>query len=110
MNKQTGSRRFALHWPHFIVLVNNTIIGNGDNLELTFKHALPKEIEMLRLADKIELVKRQGVMMKGTKIRVLSKTIKTNKMPDIPGFIQAMKDMGAKVSMKGKTILVDLRI
>ncbi len=55
MNNLTGPRRFTLHWPHFIVLVNNTIIGNGDNLELTFKHALPKEIEMLRVADKIEL-------------------------------------------------------
>ena len=43
-------------------------------------------------------------------IPILSKTIKANKMPDISGFIQAMKDMGAKVSMKGKTILIDLRI
>ena len=43
-------KRVTLHWPHFIVLVNNTIIGNGDNLELTFKHALPKEIEMLKPA------------------------------------------------------------
>jgi len=46
-------KQFALHWPRFIVLVNNTIVGNGDNLKLTFKHALPKEIEMLRSADKI---------------------------------------------------------
>ena len=33
-------------------------------------------------------------------IPVLSKTIKTTKMPDIRGFIQAMKDMGVKVSVK----------
>ncbi|MBA7632309.1 hypothetical protein ES703_39852 [subsurface metagenome] len=43
------------------------------------------------------------------KITILSKTIRTNRMPDIPGFIQAMKDMGAKVSMKGRAIVVDLR-
>ncbi|GAI95867.1 unnamed protein product [marine sediment metagenome] len=43
------------------------------------------------------------------KITVLSKTIKTNRMPDIPGFIQAMKDMGAKVSTKEGTTVVDLR-
>ena len=47
--------------------------------------------------------------MKGTTITVLSKTIKTNKMPDISGFIQAMKDMGAKVSAKDRTIVIDLR-
>lgn len=46
---------------------------------------------------------------KGTAITVLSRTIKTNKMPDIGGFIQAMKDMGGKVSMKGRTIVIDLR-
>jgi len=53
-----GTSQFVLHWPRFIVLVNNTIVGNGDSLKLTFKHALDKEIEMLRSADKIELVKR----------------------------------------------------
>jgi len=47
--------------------------------------------------------------MKGMTITVLSKTIKTNKMPDISGFIQAMKDMGAKVSTKDRTIVIDLR-
>ena len=46
---------------------------------------------------------------KGTTITVLSKTIKTTKMPDVPGFIQAMKDMGAKASMKEGTIVIDLR-
>lgn len=47
--------------------------------------------------------------MKGIKITVLSKTIKTNKMPDIGGFIQAMKDMGAKVSTREDgTIVIDL--
>ena len=40
-------------------------------------------------------------------ITVLSKTIKTDKLPDIRGFIQAMKDMGAKVSMKEGTIVID---
>ena len=42
-------------------------------------------------------------------IPVLSKTIKTNKMPDVGSFIQAMKDMGAKVSMKDGTTVIDLR-
>ncbi len=48
-------------------------------------------------------------MSKERVITVLSKTVKTSKMPDVPGFIQAMKDMGGKVSMKGKTIVIDLR-
>lgn len=42
-------------------------------------------------------------------IPVLSKTIKTNRMPDVGGFIKAMKDIGAKVSMKEGTIVIDLR-
>ncbi len=41
-------------------------------------------------------------------IPVLSKTIKTNRVPDVGGFIKAMKDMGAKVSMKDETIVIDL--
>ncbi|GAI76452.1 unnamed protein product [marine sediment metagenome] len=41
-------------------------------------------------------------------IPILSKTIKTNKMPDISGFIQDMRGMGAKVSMKDRTIVIDL--
>lgn len=47
---------------------------------------------------------------KGTTITVLSKTVKTSRMPDVPGFIQAMKDMGAKASVKDGTIVVDLRL
>ncbi|GAI67589.1 unnamed protein product [marine sediment metagenome] len=43
------------------------------------------------------------------KITVLSKIIKTDKMPDVHGFIQAMKNMGAKVSTKEGTIVIDLR-
>ncbi|GAI63942.1 unnamed protein product [marine sediment metagenome] len=43
------------------------------------------------------------------KITVLSKTIKTDKMPDVHGFTQSMKDMGAKVSTKEGTIVIDLR-
>jgi len=43
-------------------------------------------------------------------IPVLSKTIKTNRMPDVNGFIQAMKDMGAKVSVKEGTIVIDLHL
>lgn len=43
------------------------------------------------------------------KITVLSKTIKTDKLPDVDGFIQDMKDMGAKVSTKEGTIVIDLR-
>jgi len=50
------------------------------------------------------------VSKKGTTITVLSRTIKTNKMPDIGGFIQAMKDMGGKVSMKEGTTVIDLRV
>ena len=42
-------------------------------------------------------------------IPILSKTVKTNKLPDISGFIKAMKDMGAKVSRKNRTIVIDLR-
>ncbi len=42
-------------------------------------------------------------------IPILSQTIKTNKMPDISGFIQAMKAMGAKVSTKEGTLVIDLR-
>ncbi|MBA7592022.1 hypothetical protein ES708_34194 [subsurface metagenome] len=53
--------------------------------------------------------KEVKVSKKGTTIAVLSRTIKTKKMPDIPGFIQAMKDMGGKVSMKEGTIVIDLR-
>ncbi|MBA7641342.1 hypothetical protein ES703_49019 [subsurface metagenome] len=48
--------------------------------------------------------------MPETMIPILSKTIKTTKMPDINGFIQAMKDMGAKVSTKEGTIVIDLKI
>ena len=58
-NEITGPGRFTLRWPQFVVVVNNTIIGTGDNLELTFRHALPKEIEMLELTDRIEMVKRE---------------------------------------------------
>ena len=47
---------------------------------------------------------------KGTTITVLSKTIKTTKMPDVPGFIQAMRDLDAKVSVKDKAIVIDLRL
>lgn len=36
------------------------------------------------------------------------KTIKTNKMPDIAGFVEAMKDIGAKVTAKDGTIVIDL--
>ncbi|MBA7585260.1 hypothetical protein ES708_27231 [subsurface metagenome] len=40
---------------------------------------------------------------------VLSRTIKTNKMPDIGGFIQAMKDIGGKVSTREDgRIVIDL--
>ena len=50
-----------------------------------------------------------GELMTMPKITVLSKTIKTNKVPDVYGFIQAMKDIGAKVSTKEGTIIIDLR-
>ncbi|GAJ14560.1 unnamed protein product [marine sediment metagenome] len=42
-------------------------------------------------------------------IPVLSKTIKTNRVPDVSGFIKAMKDMGAKVTTKDRTIVIDFR-
>jgi len=47
--------------------------------------------------------------VKETTITVLSKTIKTNKMPDIDGFVEEMKKMGAKVSTKEGKIVIDLR-
>lgn len=43
------------------------------------------------------------------KITVLSKTIKTDKLPDIPGFIQAMKDLGARVSTKEGKIVINFQ-
>jgi len=49
------------------------------------------------------------VSKKGTTIAVLSRTIKTDKMPDVAGFIQAMKAMGGKVSTREDgTIVIDL--
>lgn len=43
------------------------------------------------------------------KITVLSRTIKTDRMPDIAGFAEAMKEMGAKVTTrKDGTIVIDL--
>lgn len=42
-------------------------------------------------------------------IPVLSRIIKTNKIPDVSGFIKAMKDMGAKVTTKDRTIVIDFR-
>ena len=47
--------------------------------------------------------------MKETTITVLSKTIKTNKMPDIGGLVEEMKKMGGKVSTKEGKIVIDLR-
>lgn len=48
--------------------------------------------------------------MEDIKITVLSRTIKTDKMPDIPGFVEAMKEMGAKVTTKEGKIVIDLRL
>ncbi|MBA7565686.1 hypothetical protein ES708_07371 [subsurface metagenome] len=46
---------------------------------------------------------------KGTTITVLSRTIKTDKLPDVAGFIQAMKDIGGKVSTREDgRIVIDL--
>ena len=42
-------------------------------------------------------------------ISVKLKTIQVHKMPDITGFLRAMRDLGAKVEVKGNTIVVDLR-
>jgi len=51
------------------------------------------------------------VSKKDTTITVLSRTIKTDKLPDVAGFIQAMKDMGAKVSTREDgRIVIDLRV
>jgi len=45
------------------------------------------------------------------KITVLSRTIKTDKIPDIAGFVEAMKEMGAKVTTrKDGEIVIDLRL
>jgi len=38
------------------------------------------------------------------------KTIKTSKMPDIVGFVQAMENIGARVSKKGSTVVIDFSI
>ncbi|GAI69708.1 unnamed protein product, partial [marine sediment metagenome] len=49
------------------------------------------------------------VSKKGTTITLLSRTIKTDKPPDVAGFIQAMKDMGGKVSTREDgAIVIDL--
>jgi len=54
-------------------------------------------------------LRESKVSKKGTTITVLSRTIKTDKMPDVAGFIQAMKDMGGKVSTREDgTIVIDL--
>ncbi|GAI74894.1 unnamed protein product [marine sediment metagenome] len=46
---------------------------------------------------------------KDTTITVLSRTIKTDKLPDVAGFIQAMKDIGGKVSTREDgRIVIDL--
>ncbi len=37
------------------------------------------------------------------------KTIQVNKMPDVTGFLRAMKDMGATVKVEGNKIIVDVR-
>ena len=44
--------------------------------------------------------------MSGVIINILSRTIKTTGMPDINGFVQAMKEMGAQVSTKDDIILI----
>ncbi|GAI65880.1 unnamed protein product [marine sediment metagenome] len=58
-------------------------------------------------------MRESKVSKKGTTITVLSRTIKTtiktNKMPDVAGFIQAMKDMGGKVlTREDGAIVIDL--
>lgn len=44
--------------------------------------------------------------MSEVSILILSRTIKTTGMPDISGFIDAMRDMGAQVSTTGHTIVI----
>lgn len=43
------------------------------------------------------------------RITIMRRTVKATKPPDIDGFIQAMRDMGAKVSSEGTTIVIDFR-
>jgi len=59
VNNEIIGPTFTLRWPQFTVVVNDMLIGTGDNLELTFRNALPKEIEMLESTNRIELVKRE---------------------------------------------------
>ena len=40
-------------------------------------------------------------------ITVMSKTIKIRKYPDIIGFVEEMKKLGAKVTKKDNTIKID---
>ena len=44
--------------------------------------------------------------MSGVVINILSKTMQTTGMPDINGFVQAMKEMGAQVSTRDDTIVI----
>lgn len=44
--------------------------------------------------------------MSEVSILILSKTIQTTGMPDIRGFVEAMKEMGAQVSTTGHTIVI----
>lgn len=44
--------------------------------------------------------------MSEVSILILSKTMKTTGMPDIRGFVEAMKDMGAQVSTIDHTIVI----
>lgn len=41
-------------------------------------------------------------------INILSKTIKTNRLPDIKGFLEDMKQMGAEVYSTGHTIVINV--
>lgn len=47
--------------------------------------------------------------MSEVSILILSRTIKTTGMPDIGGFIDAMRDMGAQVSTTGHTIVIKVK-
>lgn len=45
-----------------------------------------------------------------TRILILSKIMKTTGMPDIGGFIDAMKDMGAQVLTEGDAVVVKFEV
>lgn len=47
--------------------------------------------------------------MKEATVTVKLKTIQVRKMPDVTGFLKAMRGLGASVTIEGNKIIVDVR-